>query len=75
MNLLMCAPLFDSRGKLRYFIGAQVDVSGLVKDCTDLEALQKLLIKQDAIARSEDPSEESKDVLQELSEMLNTNEL
>ena len=43
MNLLMIAPLLDSRGNIRYFIGAQVDVSGLVKDCTDLESLQQLV--------------------------------
>ncbi|KAF2095609.1 hypothetical protein NA57DRAFT_12392, partial [Rhizodiscina lignyota] len=76
MNLLMIAPLFDSRGKLRYFIGAQVDVSGLVKDCTDLEALQKLLIKHEAVANGEEPEEvEKKDEFQELSEMLNSTEL
>ncbi|KAM7223439.1 hypothetical protein V8F06_001316 [Rhypophila decipiens] len=43
MNLLMCAPLFDSRGITRYMIGAQVDVSGLVKDCAGLESLQRLV--------------------------------
>ncbi|KAK3359781.1 hypothetical protein B0T25DRAFT_109581 [Lasiosphaeria hispida] len=32
-NLLMCAPLLDSRGMIRYMIGAQADVSGLAKDC------------------------------------------
>ena len=47
VNLLMMAPLCDSRGKIRYFIGAQVDVSGLVKDCTDMESLQRLLEDQE----------------------------
>ena len=47
MNLLMTAPLCDSRGKIRYFIGAQVDVSGLVKECTELESLQRLLEMQE----------------------------
>lgn len=76
MNLLMIAPLFDSRGKLRYFIGAQVDVSGLVKECTGLDALQTLLARQEAIANGEEPEEkEKKDEFQELSEMLNTSEL
>lgn len=42
----MTAPLCDSRGKIRYFIGAQVDVSGLVKDCTDLDSLERLLERQ-----------------------------
>jgi hypothetical protein len=43
VNLLMCAPLCDNRGKVRYFIGAQVDVSGLVKECTGLESLERLV--------------------------------
>ncbi len=40
----MIAPLCDSRGQIRYHIGAQVDVSGLVKDCTDLESFQQLVM-------------------------------
>ena len=78
MNLLMCAPLCDSRGKVRYFIGAQVDVSGLVKECTEMQSLQKLLEMQ---ARGEDPppihkpSLEKNDELRELGEMLNQGEL
>ncbi|KAH8726786.1 hypothetical protein GQ44DRAFT_649836 [Phaeosphaeriaceae sp. PMI808] len=71
MNLLMMAPLLDSRGNLRYFIGAQVDVSGLVKDGSDLDAYQRLLRKQE---HDEEP-EDSKDEFQELSEMFNHTEL
>lgn len=40
----MIAPLCDSRGQIRYHVGAQVDVSGLVKDCTDLESFQQLVM-------------------------------
>ena len=78
MNLLMLAPLADSRGVVRYHIGAQVDVSGLVKECADLPSLQHLLELQ---ARGEHPpqhqkpSPEKSDELRELSEMLNQNEL
>ncbi|KAG7149241.1 Phototropin like protein [Verticillium longisporum] len=43
MNLLMMAPLYDSRGTIRYFIGAQVDVSGLVKESSGLDAMKKLM--------------------------------
>ncbi|PTU19980.1 hypothetical protein P175DRAFT_0509942 [Aspergillus ochraceoroseus IBT 24754] len=32
MNLLQCAPLCDSNGRVRYFIGAQIDVSGLAME-------------------------------------------
>lgn len=43
MNLFMTAPLCDSRGVVRYIIGAQVDVSGLVKDCSEMDSLARLL--------------------------------
>ena len=72
MNMLMIAPLCDSRGKLRYFIGAQVDVSGLVKDCTDLESLQHLIERQQRCNSEKGTSETiEKDDFQDLSEMLN----
>ena len=38
MNLLMLAPLRDVNGKIRYFLGAQIDVSELVPDSVDPEA-------------------------------------
>ncbi|KAF2797031.1 hypothetical protein K505DRAFT_236440 [Melanomma pulvis-pyrius CBS 109.77] len=71
MNLLMMAPLLDSRGNLRYFIGAQVDISGLVRDSTDLDAFQHMLDQQDG----REPADEPKDEFQELSEMFNNSEL
>ncbi|KAH5315445.1 hypothetical protein HBI12_128910 [Parastagonospora nodorum] len=71
MNLLMTAPLFDSRGTLRYFIGAQIDVSGLVKDGTELEAFQRMREQQ----QSGETHEEPKDEFQELSKMFNNTEL
>jgi hypothetical protein len=77
MNLLMTAPLCDSRGTIRYFIGAQVDVSGLVKDCADLESLQRLVDKADHANGEDTPHAGGdqevplKDEFQDLSEMLN----
>lgn len=80
MNLLMMAPLCDSRGTIRYFIGAQVDVSGLVKECSDMESLHRLVIQTDMdeeIKRKGDWPLESppKDEFEELSGMLNLQEL
>lgn len=78
MNLLMIAPLCDARGVVRYFIGAQVDVSGLVKDCSEMESLERLLDIQsrgEKVADHQKPSPEKNDELRELSEMLNQNEL
>lgn len=71
MNLLMMAPLLDSRGNLRYFIGAQVDVSGLVKDSTDLDAFQRMLDQEEGRI----PEDKPKDEFQALSEMFNNTEL
>jgi hypothetical protein len=79
MNLLMVAPLCDSRGTIRYFIGAQVDVSGLVKECSDLESLRRLTTSTDSASdENAGPDAEklpSKGEFQELSEMLNLQEL
>ncbi|CAD6456392.1 60311a1f-1a5b-47c2-bf5b-34032f583a51 [Sclerotinia trifoliorum] len=87
MNLLMCAPLCDSRGTIRYFIGAQVDISGLVKECAELESLQRLVAAEELAEgreaeRAANPNAEQeelppppKDEFQELSEMLNMQEL
>lgn len=83
MNLLMIAPLRDSRGTIRYFIGAQVDISGLVKECSDLESLRRVVTKaeaeeahgpDDALGPSAQEGPE-KDEFQTLSEMLNQQEL
>jgi hypothetical protein len=43
VNLLMCAPLFDDKGQVRYFIGAQVDVSGLIEQGSGVESFRALL--------------------------------
>ena len=53
MNLLQCAPLCDSQGRVKYFIGAQIDVSGLALDGAQMESLIELQ------SRYRDPDEES----------------
>ena len=79
MNLLMVAPLIDSRGNKRYHIGAQVDVSGLCKECIDLPGLKRLLVKQEGQHNpgigTDENRDQDKDTFQELSEMLNHTEL
>ena len=90
MNLLMVAPLRDSKGSIRYFLGAQVDVSGLVKDCVDLPSLERLVEEQTTKEQGQqqrqlqqqynqeysDSSEDNdKDEFKELSEMFNAPEL
>ncbi|KAK2045282.1 hypothetical protein LZ31DRAFT_541250 [Colletotrichum somersetense] len=80
MNLLMVAPLYDSRGTVRYFIGAQVDVSGLAKENSGLEALQSLVAEREAAdvtsgRNTYEDEEEERDEFRELSEMFNPVEL
>ena len=78
MNLLMVAPLFDSKGLLRYFIGAQVDVSGLLKESngTGLDEFARLVARDDdpELAAEED-ADDQKDEFQNLSEMFNVGEV
>lgn len=56
MNLLMCTPLLDSMGQIRYYLGAQIDVSGLAKDCSGLESLRRLVDQdeEEQLRRQED---------------------
>ena len=48
VNLLLTAPLYDSRGSVRYFIGAQIDVSGLIEEGRGLESFSKYLAEDHA---------------------------
>jgi hypothetical protein len=78
MNLLTVDPLFDSRGNIRYFLGAQVDVTGLCKDCTDLDSLRKLLKKREEGIEDDGSTNDvsdSKEGFQHLSEMLSDEEV
>ncbi|KAJ5609289.1 hypothetical protein N7528_009856 [Penicillium herquei] len=78
MNLLQCSPLCDSQGRVKYFIGAQIDVSGFTLDGAQMESLIELQ------SRYRDPDEESiaempepahKDEFQQLCELFSPKEL
>ncbi|KAJ5086984.1 PAS-associated C-terminal [Penicillium alfredii] len=85
MNLLQCAPLCDSQGKVRYFIGAQIDVSGLAMEGAQMDSLQHLQAQKGVQKEHEQspPSETSakkqpndkKSEFQELGELLSPREL
>ncbi|KAI2643287.1 hypothetical protein GGS21DRAFT_7547 [Xylaria nigripes] len=83
MNLLMVAPLYDNRGNIRYYLGAQVDVSGLLKECAGLPALEELMAQKqqqseassDAMRKDTKELHASKDALGELAERFSLNEL
>ncbi|KAI2781798.1 hypothetical protein F4815DRAFT_444146 [Daldinia loculata] len=74
MNLVMAAPLLDSCGIIRYHISAQVDVSGLAKECVGLESLRRIV---DQRRNGEDASAHTsvKDEFRELAEMFTSSEL
>lgn len=71
----MCAPLYDNSGKIRYFFGAQVDISSTVNEGTDLESLQRLIEQKESGGGSDASNGGQKDEFQQLSEMLDIQEL
>jgi len=54
----MCAPLYDDKGIVRYFIGAQVDVTGLIEDGRGIESFRTLLVQEEEKSLADDKSEE-----------------
>lgn len=44
----MVVPLRDQNGRVRYYLGAQLDITELVNTCTGLESLRRLLARQSA---------------------------
>lgn len=75
MNLLQMAPLCDSSGKIRYFIGAQIDVSGLAMEGAQMESLQEFRAQKDNPDAGSSDSKESKSEFQELGELFSPREL
>lgn len=43
----MVVPLRDQSGKIRYYLGAQLDITDLVTECTGLTSFKKLVQRQD----------------------------
>ncbi|EHK98949.1 hypothetical protein M7I_5240 [Glarea lozoyensis 74030] len=78
----MCAPLYDDRGTIRYFIGAQIDVTGLISEGMGIESFRSLLQKpeQETDRRSYDTTQSKRvkdtlDRLQELTQMFSHDEM
>ncbi len=80
MNLLLTAPLYDNRGAVRYFIGAQIDVSGLIEDGRGLESFERLLHEsrpnreRDSGFSEDGINQKHLKALNELSQMLSVDE-
>lgn len=81
----MCAPLRDFKGNVRYFLGAQVDVSGLAADFVGLDYLEKAVREapesphkrhtRGDSGEAHDTEDSPRKHLGKLSEMLNDEEL
>lgn len=76
----MCVPLRDQSGKVRYYLGAQLDISDLIYDCTGLASLSKLVERHDENRIQVTSRDVPKDSLQpdefdQLSEALDSQEL
>lgn len=80
MNLLLTAPLYDNRGSVRYFIGAQIDVSGLVEDGRGLDSFAQYLAEsrpnrnRDSDQFSDTLSQRHLKTLREFGQMLSLDE-
>ena len=81
MNLLMTAPLFDNRGNVRYIIGAQVDVSGLIEDGRGLDSFERTLNDRSSYSKNPDSARDEDDTpkkslkkLDEFGQMLSLDE-
>jgi hypothetical protein len=57
MNFLMCAAPCDSKGKVRYFMGAQIDVSGFILDDVRTESMKELSKEEPPQQNGEGPDE------------------
>lgn len=68
MNLLMIAPLYDNRGVIRYFIGAQVDISGLIEDGRGLDSFARYLEEKTQRPHRDYSNEDGKKSLRALDE-------
>jgi PAS domain S-box-containing protein len=47
VNIVLLAPLYDSKGRLKYFLGAQVDASRLVEDGRGVDGFDKFLRRRE----------------------------
>ena len=76
----MCVPLRDQSGKVRYYLGAQLDITDLLFDCTGLPSLGKLIKRQKehrTLIKSGDVSPDNlhEDEFEQLSQVFNPKEL
>ena len=64
----MIAPLYDNRGLIRYFIGAQIDISGLIEDGRGLDSFARYLEEKRQRPHRDSSNDDSKKSLRALDE-------
>lgn len=82
MNLLLLAPLHDNKGKVKYHIGAQVDVTGLIEQGRGVDSFERFLASRRSEPATNTSDADSEDQrkkkalkkLRELSEMFDLEE-
>ena len=76
----MCVPLRDQSGKVRYYLGAQLDITSLVNECTGLASLKEIIERNNANRSSVNKGDLQGEIIQrdefeQLSEAFNPQEL
>ena len=76
----MCVPLRDQSGKVRYYLGAQLDITSLVNECTELATLKEIVgrnnTNRSSVAKGDFQGEfPQPDEFEQLSEAFNPQEL
>ncbi|KAL8643924.1 MAG: hypothetical protein Q9226_008036, partial [Calogaya cf. arnoldii] len=74
VNFIMVVPLKDQNGKVRYYLGAQLDITELVNGSVGLNSLQKLVIRQqeDSHQHGEESLETHNDLLTQFEQLSET---
>jgi PAS domain S-box-containing protein len=75
INLLMMAPLYDDQGRVRYFIGCQIDVTPLIEGGRGLDSFQRLLNQAGADNELEETCKSPSRALHNLGRLLSKDEL
>ena len=76
----MCVPLRDQSGKVRYYLGAQLDITSLVNECTGFATLKEIIERNNAnrssVTKGDFEGESLQhDEFEQLSEAFNPQEL
>lgn len=76
MNLLLIAPMYDNKGKVRYFLGCQIDVSSLIEGGKGIESFAQLLAEDrlQGRASSRHTRKDPKQTLRDLGQLLSPEE-